>query len=139
MIQIVREDGVEVKVEVSNDPEAVEHLLNHVLNPDTLVFLRERLNRGGEEIFFEFTGVNKKEFPLVRYHLVHLDTHSREESLSRGNFYAIFYIHKDSIAIAEAMAKTLKRRFKDANDWNDTNEAGIKADEFFRIPPMDLS
>jgi hypothetical protein len=139
MISIVRENGVEVRIEVSNEPKAVEHLLNHVLAPATLAVLKERLERGGEEIFFEFTGVNKQEFPLVRYHLVHLDTHSREESLSRGNFYAIFYIHKDHIAVAEEMAKTLKRRFKDENDWRDTNEAGIKADEFFRIPPMEIS
>jgi len=139
MIQFTTNEGDEIKIELSNDPEKVEHLLNHVLRPETLAVLRERLKRGGEEIFFEFTGINKEEFPLVRYHLVHLDTHSREEGLSRGNFYAIFYVHKDSVALAERMAKTLKRRFKDANDWNDTNEDGIPADKFFRVPPMEIS
>lgn len=137
MIHITRENGIEIDVETNNRPEAVERLLNNVLQPETLALMKRQLVNG-EEIFFEFTGVNKEEFPRLRYYLVHLDSRSATESLTRGNFYIAFYVHKDYLAEAENMAKHMKRRFKNANDWNETNEHGVPADKFFAIPPMDI-
>jgi hypothetical protein len=137
MIHIVRENGVEVDVETNNDPAAVERVISKVLTPETYALMKKQLVNG-EEIFFEFTGVNKEEFPLLRHYLVHLDSHPAMESLTRGNFYIAFYVHKDHIAEAEEMARRMKSKFKNMNDWNETNEHGIEARKFFQIPPLEI-
>jgi hypothetical protein len=138
MIKIRRENGVEIDVETNNNPASVDKLLCNVLQPETYARMKAQLAHGGEEIFFEFTGVNKEEFPRLRYYLVHLDSNSSRESLSRGDFYIAFFVHKDHLAEAEDMAKKMKSRFKNMNDWNETNEHGIPANKFFAIPPMDI-
>ena len=137
MIKIRRENGVEIDVETNNNPEEVDRMLTKVLTPETYDRLKAEL-AFGEEIFFEFTGVNKEEFPRVRYYLVHLDSHPRTESLTRGSFYIAFYVHKDFLADAEEMAKSMKSRFKNMNDWEQTTEHGIESKDFFKIPPMDI-
>ena len=137
MIKITRENGIEVDVETNNDPVEVDRVLSKILTPETYARLKAELVHG-EEIFFEFTGVNKEEFPRVRYYLVHLDSHPRSESLTRGSFFIAFYVHKDFLAEAEDMAKRMKSRFKNMNDWNDTTERGIPPEKFFAIPPMEI-
>jgi hypothetical protein len=137
MIRIVRKNGTEIDVETNNDPADVDRVLTKVLKPETYTRLKAELVHG-EEIFFEFTGINKEEFPRVRYYLVHLDSHSRSESLTRGSFYIAFYVHKDHVAEAEEIAKSMKSRFKNMNDWNETTQHGIEAGKFFQIPPMEI-
>jgi hypothetical protein len=139
MIHITRENGIEVDVEPNNDPAAVERLLRKVLTPGVYADMKKKLLSGGEEIFFEFTGVNKEEFPLLRHYLVHLDScPARRKSLTRGNFYITFYVHKDHLSKAEEMAKHMKSHFKNLNDWNETNEHGVETGKFFQIPPMNI-
>src|ERR1700747_1593768 len=138
MIRMQRKDGAEIQIETCNDPAKVERLLNRCLQPETCALLKKELILA-EEIFFEFTGINKEEFPMVRHHLIHLDSHpSAMSDLTRGNFYIIFYVHRDRLASAEEMAKVLKHRFKDANDWHDTNEHAVESNKFFKIPPLDI-
>jgi hypothetical protein len=137
MIAFKSKEGVEIDIETNNDPVEVDRFLTQVLQPETYDKMKRQLPTG-EEIFFEFTGANKEELPRVRHCLVHLDRKSRSTGLSRGSFYVIFHVHKDSLPVAQAMAKTLKSGFKNRNDWNDTTEHGIPSDKFFAIPPMDL-
>lgn len=138
MIEFHSNDGVDVEIETNNDPAEVERMLRRVLQPETYALLKKEVLTG-EEIFFEFTGVNKEEMPRVRHYLVHLDRRPRGTvNLTTGDFYIFFRLHKDSLPTAVKMAKILKSRFKNANDWEETTEHGIEAEKFFQIPPVDL-
>jgi hypothetical protein len=132
------EDGTEMEIETNNDPAEVERMLRNVLQPETYARLKREVLIG-EEIFFEFTGVNKEEMPLVRHYLVHLDRRPRGTvNLTTGDFYIYFRVHKDKLPTALKMAKVLKSRFKNINDWQETTEHGIEAQKFFQIPPANL-
>jgi hypothetical protein len=132
------DDGTEIEIETNNDPAEVERMLRNVLTPETYAKLKKEVQIG-EEIFFEFTGANKEEMPRVRHYLVHLDRRPRGTvNLTTGDFYVYFRVHKDKLPTALKMAKVLKSRFKNANDWQETTEHAVKAEEFFQIPPMDL-
>src|SRR4029077_12063072 len=132
------EDGVEMEIETNNDPVEVDRMLRRVLQPETYDLLKREVLIG-EEIFFEFTGANSEELPRVRHYLVHLDRRPRGTvNLTTGDFYIFFRVHKDNLPTALKMAKILKSRFKNINDWQETTEHGIQAEKFFQIPPIDL-
>ena len=138
MIRIKRKDGIEIEVETSNDPEKVERLLRRTLQPKMYARLKREVAEV-EEIFFEFTGAAQEELPRLRHHLVHLDNRPRGSvNLSTGDFVITFYVHRDHLAVAEEIAKEMKSSFKNANDWQETTEREIKAEEFFKIPGVDL-
>jgi hypothetical protein len=138
MIRLQRKDGVEINIETFNDPMEVDRLLSQCLRSEAYARLKRELAEA-EEIFFEFTGANKKELPRIRHYLVHLDSRPRDSvNLSTGNFVIIFYVDPDHLAAAQEMAKHLKSRFKNANDWEETTEHAIEATKLFQIPPMDI-
>jgi acetolactate synthase regulatory subunit len=138
MIAIRTKDGVQVDVEASNDPEVVERLLSRAFRPEAIVRLRQEVAKA-EEIFLEFTGASKRELPRIRHHLIHLDSRPRGSvNLSTGDFVITFFVHRDHLSVVQEMAKGMKSKFKNANDWEETTEHTIESEKLFSIPPIDL-
>ena len=124
----VTKDGIEVGVEVIEDPSEVMEILNHSLQPAALKKLQKRIKRS-EEIFLEWSGGQKDKQPMVWHFLVHLVRNGVPKG--RTSIH-VFEVHQDHLEVAQQMAKMVKSRLKKDNDWTETNHISMKPEEFFR-------
>jgi hypothetical protein len=124
----VTKDGIEVGVEVIEDPSEVMEILNHSLQPAALKKIQKR-SKKSEEMFFEWSGGKKDKQPMVWHFLVHLVRNGAPKG--RTSIH-VFEVHQDHLAVAQQMAKMVKSRLKNDNDWTETNHITMEPEEFFR-------
>jgi hypothetical protein len=129
MLECTTDDGVTVTVEILEDQEIINDVLNHSIKPEALRKLHKTANRN-KEVFFDFVAWKKDEWPIVRYHLFHLN-------YTRGEKHVLylFSVDKDHVDVAEKMAQGYKQELKTQNGWDHTDRAGMPSEEFFKLPP----
>jgi hypothetical protein len=126
-------NGIEVGREIISDKTEINQFLNHCFRPPALKQIKNQL-RTTEEMFFSFVGGREQEYPLVRLFLFHLDSRKRHQS-----HCFIIHVHKDHLSTAEEMAKILKSKIKNENDWQETTryEMGLVTN-FLRLKTREM-
>jgi hypothetical protein len=130
-------NNVEMELETFIDPEAIDKILIHCLQPEGFLRIKADVLKH-EEVFFEFPAGRRKDYPMIQYHLVHLDSRKNDpEDIAIGSFMIIFHVHIDHLTAAKEAAHLFKAYIKDANNWQYTEHHPFRVGEMFILPCLD--
>jgi hypothetical protein len=135
MIAIKTKDGIELNVECIHDPEEVDKILRNCFSTEGYETLKRQAIES-EEVFIEFIGARRADLPIMRYHLVHLDRLTTDKNLTRGDWVITVHVHRDHIEHARKIVNTLRGKFKNANEWEETTNMAIESKKLFRLPRL---